>query len=181
MATATRAREWLAAQDGPRTSRQMADGIGGDVLKVQFAVGVMLRDGLLRRVRATRPCTYAVAREAMTREEVAQVALNGRLRSAASRTAEQEVARRAAAEARRIERERTSAARKRQRVLQRREYDRKRYEAQRGAVRRYVAILESQPVQQTPAIHVQTVEEWLAMGGQVERLDSTVMKTGSIR
>lgn len=172
MGTATKAREWLAAQDGPRTSRQMADGIGGDVLKVQFAVGVMLRDGLLRRVKATKPCTYEVARDAMTREQAAQAALAARRTKAASRTVDQEAARRAAAEARRIERERTSAARKRQRALERREYDRARYEAQRGIVRRYVALIDSQPVQQAPVIRAQTVEEWLAMGGHVERLDS---------
>lgn len=171
MGLATRAREWLAAQDGPRTSREIAQAIDAETIKVQWAVGVMLRDGLLRRVRATRPHTYIVERNADTMAERNRKAREARLARRESRKPEIEAAKAARAAARKAEQARASAARKRQRDEARRKYDRARYEARTGAVRRHAVLLESQP-EPKPAIRAQTVEEWLAQGGQVERLST---------
>ena len=175
MSTARKAREWLAAQDGPRTSREIADAIGGNPINVQWAVGCMLRDGLLARVSAKKPCTYIVAREGRSREECREIALAARRSKAASRAGEREAARASAAYARSVERARASAERKRQRRIAKREYDK----ARRGtSVARYAIKLEAQATPQAPVMRAQTVEEFMAMGGHVERLETNFRPRG---
>jgi len=176
MSMAKRAREWLGAQDGPRTSRQIADAIGGNAVNVQWAVGCMLRDGLLRRVRAAKPCTYEVAREAAAPDVCLRMAQEARMAKATSRRVERMEERRAAAEARRIERERTSAARKREREANRAQYERERRMKRVAVSARRLEALAAQPVVNAPKPRAQTVEEFLAQGGRIERLEPHVMK-----
>lgn len=171
MSTARKAREWLAAQDGPRTSRQIADAVGGNTLTVQQSVGWMLRDGLLNRVSAKKPCTYVVAREGKTTAESAAIALEARRARAASKAGIREQERAQAAFIRRGERERASAERKHQRAIDRKEADKARRQEARA---RFAAKLESKSVANpAPVIQAQTVEEWMAMGGHVERVSSS--------
>lgn len=175
MSTAKKARDWLAAQDGPRTSREIADAIGGEPIKVQWAVGCMLRDGLLARVSAKKPCTYTVAREGKSNEECLAIALEARRKIGAIRAGEREHARALAAYARRVERERASAERKRLRRIAKRAYDK----ARRGAPVTKIAIrLEAKAAPQAPVIQAQTVEEFMAMGGHVERLETSFRPRG---
>lgn len=175
MSTAKKAREWLAAQDGPRTSREIADAIGGEPIKVQWAVGCMLRDGLLGRVSAKKPCTYVVAREGRSNAECVALALEARRSRAASRAGVREADRASAAYARSVERARASAERKRQRRIAKREYDK----ARRAAPVARIAIkLEAKATPQAPAIQAQTVEEFMARGGHVERLETSFRPRG---
>ena len=179
MSTARKAREWLAAQDGPRTSRQIADAIGGEPIKVQWAVGCMLRDGLLARVSAKKPCTYVVAREGRSNAECVALALEARRSKSATKAVEREAARVKAADARRVERERASAERKRLRVIARREYEKSRRRANATKfTARLAADLDVAAKQPPEPIRAQTVEEFMAMGGHVERLETNFRPRG---
>ena len=161
-----RIRAWLAAQDGPRTSRQMAEGIGVDALKVQHAVGVMLRDGMLDRVTLRKPATYVLLRERMTPHEVSLRAAEGRRRANAreDRRREREVRKQAAADKRR--QERVEALR--------RELAERRKPHRAGPGIQVIAKREA-PIR---ADRVQTVDEWLAAGGQIQRLAQHEMSPG---
>lgn len=179
MSTAKKAREWLAAQDGPRTSREIADAVGGEPIKIQWAVGCMLRDGLLARVSAKKPCTYVVVREGMSSEQCLAIALAARRSKSASKAVEREAARVKAAEVRRVERHRASAERKRQRSADRREYEKSRRRANAAKfTARLAADLDIAAVQSPEPIRAQTVEEFMAMGGHVERLETSFRPRG---
>lgn len=179
MSTARKAREWLAAQDGPRTSREIADALGGNKQRIQETVGWMLRDGLLARVSAKKPCTYIVAREGKSREECREIALAARRSKLASKAVEKEAARVKAAEARRVERERASAERKRLSIIARREYEKSRRMAKATKfTARLAADLDAAAEQKPESIRAQTVEEFMAMGGHVERLETSFRPRG---
>lgn len=173
-------REWLAAQDGPRTSRQICNAMNGeDDIKVQWAIGVMLRDGMLDRVRHTRPMTYVLVRGAMSKAETLALAGEGRDRRNASLS-----------EARKAQRVRKAAEREAVRKqaeagnAARRAEAQKRYEAKRNERRKLlraqlrptrvgpVRPMRDPPMKlvQAPAWERPSTEAFLASGGQVERL-----------
>lgn len=175
MSTARKAREWLAAQGGPRTSRQIADAIGGDPVKIQWAVGTMLRDGLMGRVSALKPCTYVVLRDGMTAAQASVLATQVRRDRAESKAAVREQERAAAAYARQIERHRVSLERKRARAIAKNEKRRADRAAKLAGPKPVADSL--QPTHYVP-VGAQTVEEFMAMGGHVERLETSFRPRG---
>lgn len=159
-------RAWLKTQDGPRSSTAMANGTGHDRLKVQFAVGVMLRDGVMKRVQAKRPCTYEIAREVLSKAEVLKMAHEGRSRKGREISKETEERKRQEAKARRNERDRNKRAAKAKPTRS------------QATVARMVCkarIVPEKLVQakEPPSPKVQSVADFLASGGRVEVLPAT--------
>lgn len=173
MSRQQRIREWMATQDGPRTSREAALAIGDDYIKVQWAVAVMLRDGMLVRTKDTRPMLYALGRPVLDQAAINAAAHAGRAGYYARRRGE-------AAERR--ERQRDAAAK---RAVERQEARRlaqaalnaqRKREAQERRTEALDAKLASNAKGRRPfvtrdPVPAQTVEEFLANGGKVERLD----------
>jgi hypothetical protein len=185
-------REWLATQDGPRKSRAIALGIGEDIEKTQWSVAQMFEDGMLTRQHASgRAFAYELARDAKPNVRApdwrarktakarelralrrgfpsAEAFHAWRAEQDAKKRAEREAAEQAemaqraqavAAERERLRRERAALAAKRRDEM-----------AERMRVRRFRVSNRPNPIMPPPAIG-QSVEEWLANGGQVQRLD----------
>jgi hypothetical protein len=170
-------REWMATQDGPRTSRAMADAIGADPERAQWTVAVMLREGQMVRVRDTRPMLYVLGRAPLSKEETVRLAVEGRARRYAGfavRRKAERLERQAKDAAERDVRRRAAEAR---RAEQRRLYEQRRT-AKRKAERALAAPTKPVPLRVVkPAVpqvakwERQTVEDFLASGGRIQRLD----------
>jgi hypothetical protein len=185
-------REWLATQDGPRTSRQIAEGIGEPIERTQWSVSQMAEDGMLakeattgraylfRLVRDARPNVRApnwrANKTAKARElralrrgfpsaeafhawRAEQDAKKRAERVAAEQAEKAQRARAVAAERERLRRERAALAAKRRDEM-----------AERMRVCRFRVSNRPNPIMPPPVIG-QSVEEWLANGGKVQRLD----------
>lgn len=169
-------RDWLRTQDGPRSTAQIAAGIGeANADRVSYSASQMVRDGQMIRY-GSKPFTYAVDPSADTRKPVTDEEKRKR---------------------------RNERVRKRNRalgVMSRAEYDAKRAEERKAkraatakAKRERVAKPKPAPKPAPKPIHVQpacvkrverpapvaqdaepeTVDEFLARGGRIERLGTT--------
>lgn len=160
-------RAWLKTQDGPRSSKSCSVALGVDALKVQWAFGVMLRDGVLKRVQVKRPCTYEIARDVLSKAEVLKLAHEGNRRKGRAISKETEERKRLAAMARRNERDRIKRAAKAKEKAAKAE----RAQATIAKMASRARLLPQREVMQ-PQVKGQSVDDWLANGGRVERLPS---------
>lgn len=170
MSRAKQARDWLRTQDGPRTSAQIAAGIGGERIRVQWGVGVMLRDGMIARVYMGKPATYVIVRDALQtrqRSEIAKAASGKWL----ARTAE------ARAEACKESRRLRNAAK--QVIADERNAVRLKAAAAAKAAKDAVKLTNKRPriikpkapKPQQVAKPAQSVDDWLKQGNKIQRLD----------
>ena len=172
----TRIREWMATQDGPRTSRRVAEALGHDYMKVQWAVAVMLRAGMLVRTKDTRPMLYALGRPVLDQAAILAAAHAGRAGYYARRRGEaverrerqREVAAKRAAE-RQEARKRAQAQ-----LVEQRDAQRRREAEQRRSVAIEAQLAanakDRKPKLVKASVPGQTVEEFIANGGRVQRL-----------
>jgi hypothetical protein len=177
-------REWMAANPDPQTSTALAKAIGADVEKTQWTVAVMLREGQLIRTRDTRPMLYALGRPPMDKAETLRLAVEGRARryaGFAERRKAARLAQQAEDAATREQRRKDAEARRRE---QRRAYEVKRTAARsalRAAarpIRRIKPLVAAKPkAPEVPHWERQSVEEFLANGGRIERLPAGVWST----
>lgn len=167
MSRAQLVRDWMKTQTEPRTSAQIAAGVGGDKVKVQWAIGYMLRDGLIARIHMGKPATYVMVREALSEEQRMVVAREGRKkwlqrtdRVRGEARMEREAAKQAIANERNRQRlAATAAARLARAALAK----------VKPKTPRIVPAKPEKPVAVTkPA---QSVDDWLKQGGQVQRLE----------
>lgn len=168
VSVSARIREWLASQDGPRSSRAMAAAVGVETIKAQSLVGQMLRAGMVVEVGHEYPRVYALVRDAMSMQEASQLAAEGRRRANASedRRRAREARKQDAANKRREERTRALLAAQAER--------RKPHRAGRE-----LQIVQKQDAPAfKPCVRAQTVEEWLASGGRIQRLAQHEMSPG---
>lgn len=159
-------REWLKTQNGPRSSAAMAHAIDEDTRKVQSLVGQMLRGNLLRLAGTDYPRTYALAREPMTNAEIQQAANDGMRRKDLLLSSDERAKIKADAAHMRRERDRVSRAKLRE----------KRIPAPRmpktiAKMASRARLIPQREVMQ-PQVKGQSVDDWLAKGGRVERLPS---------
>lgn len=74
-------RAWLAAHPGPQTSRAIADGLGLGILPVGYSVALMVRDGWLKPIGASKPMSYELLRtEKMVRPRQTEAERSARRR-----------------------------------------------------------------------------------------------------
>jgi hypothetical protein len=199
MTLAQQIRDWLAAQDAPRTCAEIGAGIGmphgKDNLRVHYAIGQMFRTGQLAREGIARGYRYSVARElkramGLTREEAkarkrardreryaAEVGMThaeftawqaARKAQRAAELAAQKAATQQARDARQAEARQRYEASRRQRMAA--TLEAKRVQQIEGQRRTLLAVIERASVPAPVVVPAQTVEEFLAQGGQVQRL-----------
>jgi hypothetical protein len=174
-------REWLATQDGPRTSRDICNALKGEeAIKVQWAIGVMLRDGMLERVRHTRPMTYVLVRGAMTKAETLVLCGEGRDKRNESLKEWRKAERARKAAEREAVRQQAEVANAARRAESRRLYEIKRNERRKllRVQTRPTRVGPSRPLRDPPVKLIQpapwerpSTDEFIANGGQVQRLD----------
>lgn len=159
MSKAGEIRAWIRANGtGSATGYCNAHGITEPKQrqKVGFHFNVMAREGMLKRVNDKRPLMYRLDREPMSLEDRARLATQKRTQAQQARRSEAE----------------------RRRAQARNEAEEKRAQARAQLMAKLATGNAQQVAQEAPA---ETVEQFLARGGNIERLSITHPWTYGVR
>lgn len=176
MSNASVIREWLATQDGPRTVGEIREGTGLTKHKCNGAVHDMTKAGIL--ARSGSPFVYTVAREVAPKTRMsaderrrrnAIATVKWRRANRSSRTREEWLAEVRANAKPKVKRDPADVKAARQRGMAKARE--KRIEQQRARLSATVKAMKPAANKPEP-VQAQTVEEFLAMGGKVERLET---------
>lgn len=174
-------RAWMAKQDGPKTSGEIADGIGEDRARVSFSLNVMTRDGILGKVGTTyHGKRYYIAREVMQPlgldAEAMRVRYNQRraqqraeIRKGPEERARVEALQRAREVVARMKA--TEEANRQQRIADRKAAKAKQAQqlaaaAKAAKIAKPLAITDEAPTPKPRAVRAETYEEWQARTGR---------------
>lgn len=166
-------RRWLAEQDGPRTSRQIASALGFDRRPVHVMVGEMKRSGMLV-AHDGNPTTFSLGRERKVWTHPSEEARLEATRASRRRYNERKAGRPILSRAEHLAQlaEKKAANDERKRKAREMAKAARKATPKKGKVRRTVTyrIPDGTPAPEVPQLRVQTVEEFLARGGKVQRL-----------